>query len=122
METTERIKRIVHAGKVINYFDYRGINDDDELISAVRASCQFVIDQKHETLQLSNVTGLYFTPGIVKPIMAEVDKCKHLIKRDAVVGIVGVKRILFQAYVSIFPGKTRPFEDEQSALEWLVSP
>jgi hypothetical protein len=37
-----------------------------------------------------------------------------------VVGIKGVKRILFQVYNGLVRGKAKAFDDEETAKEWLV--
>ena len=116
----ERIQTIYHKDKPINYFDYRGLETESEVLGSIRETRIFLEKQNLQTLQLTNITGVFFTPGLIKPVLAEVELCKPYVLRDAVVGIVGAKRILFQTYLAIFPGKTKAFVEEAPALDWLV--
>lgn len=118
----ERIRTFFHHDKLINYFDYRGLTDEAAIVEAIRNATTFLIQQNKRTLQLSNVTGVSITRGLVEPVMGEMEKFEPYILRDAIVGVAGAKRILFHTYLSFFGNRTRAFDDEASALDWLVSP
>ena len=113
------IQHLMYKGKEIFYTDYRGL-DDDEMTSAVHEVVDYLLDLNRPTLQLTNITGVYFTPKILKLLTTLTPRVEHLIIKDAVVGVTGAKRVLFQAYNAIVNGNAKTFDDEQTAKDWLV--
>ena len=116
----ERIRSLQYQGKLINYFDYRGLEDEASFLEMLHAASDFLENQNLQTLHLVNLTGVYITRGLITPILSEIDKLKPFVLKEAILGITGGKRILFQTYTTFFPGKIRSFVDETEALEWLV--
>ena len=114
-----RIQRLIYKGKEIIYTDYRGM-DDDELIATAYKVVDYLLNLNRPTLQLTNITGIYFTPKIMELLTKLTPRVEHLIIKDAVIGITGAKRILFHTYNAIVRGNAKAFDDEQAAKEWLV--
>lgn len=115
----ERIKTFVFKGKEIVYFDFRGLTEDQDVIDLLHKARDYTLQLGHPNLQLTNVTGVYFTPAVMKNI-GILNETEHLVIKDALVGVTGAKRILFQIYSTIVKGKTKAFDDEDSAKEWLI--
>jgi hypothetical protein len=45
---------------------------------------------------------------------------EHLVIKDAIVGVTGIKKILFQIYNAVVRVRTKAFDTEEAAREWLV--
>ena len=116
----ERIRTFLHNGKLIHYFDYRGIEDEATFIEALHAASAFLINENKPSLQIIDLTDVYITKGLITPILTEIEIFKPYVLKEAVLGIVGAKRILFQTYTTFFPGKIKAFSDEEGALAWLT--
>ena len=116
----ERIRSFQHMGKLINYFDYRGLDDEPSFIETLHSASKFLQRQNKQTLQVVNLTEVYITKGLIKPILNEIENFKPYVLKEAILGISGGKRILFQSYSALFPGKIKAFSDDAGALEWLV--
>ena len=117
---TERIQQKRHKGKEVICFDYRGLDEEDEFIEMAEKALEYNLKLNRPTLQLTNITGCYLTPRIMEYINTTMPKVSHLIIKDALIGITGAKRILFQVYNMMVRGNARAFKDEEEALEWLV--
>lgn len=116
----ERIVPLVFQGKEIIYFNFRGLTEDQDIIQHFHNARDYMLKLNRPTLQLTNVTGVYFTPNIMKNLDV-LKAAEHLVIKDAVVGVTGVKKILFQIYNTMLQGKTKTFDDEEAAKQWLVS-
>ena len=116
----KRIEIVTYKEKEIVRFDYRGLTEDGEFLEALSQGAKFLLDLGRPTLQLTNIEGLFFTPPIMKKIDEAGKRIEHLVIKDAIVGVTGVKRILFQAYNAVVGGKAKAFDTEEEALEWLV--
>ncbi len=115
----ERIKKISFQGKEIYYYDFRGLTEDSDVIGLLSKARDYSFQLGHPTLQMTNITGVYFTPNVMKNL-GILDDVKHLVIKNAIIGVTGAKRILFQIYSTMVKGRTKSFDDEESAKEWLV--
>jgi hypothetical protein len=116
----ERIKRIFHDGKEIIRMDFQGLEDDNDVINLLTEIKNYVLNTNRPTLQLTNITGVYMTPSVMNKVSAITKETEHLVIKDAVVGVVGVKKILFQVYNTLLGGKAKAFNTEEDAMAWLV--
>jgi hypothetical protein len=116
----DRIRTVRFKGKRIDYFDYSQLKDDAAFVEMLHAATAFLEKQNKQTLQLINLTDAFITPGLITPILAEIERFKPYVLKQAIIGISGAKRILFKTYMTFFPGKIKAFDTEDDALEWLV--
>jgi hypothetical protein len=119
--TSRRVQRLLYKNKEIIYTDFRDLDDDEKFVAVAEEVLKFLTKLNRPTLQLTNISGFFLTPKRMHVITTYTPKVEHLILKDAVVGIKGAKRILFQIYNSIVGGKAKTFDDEESAKEWLVN-
>lgn len=113
---------ITYGGKRIFYTDYRGLETDEEIEAFIDEIVRFQLRVNRPSLQLTNIEGAYFTPQIMKRVEKAMGEVNHLIIKDAIVGVRGIKRVLFQFYNTVIGGKARAFKTEEEAKEWLVKP
>jgi hypothetical protein len=118
---TERIHTIYHKGIEIIRFDYQGLPEDEDVIAFVDEVKHFLFELNRPTLQLTNITGIYLTPTVMKHITEASKQWEHLVMLDAIIGVTEVKRFLFQLYNTLIRGKARAFDTEEEAKEWLAA-
>ncbi len=113
------VKTIFHEGKEIIYVDYRG-ETEDQMLSTASELRDVLLRQNKKHLRLINITGAYATPKFTSYIRKLGKETKHLPTKAAIVGISGAKKVLLIGYNRILGGVMRPFDDEESAKEYLV--
>lgn len=118
----ERVRWIEHKGKKIIYNDFSKINTND-VIKVVRQFEQIIManKDKEEILVLSNMTGAHVFGESYEEIKRITKVVRPYIKKRAVVGIMGVKSILYKA-VNIFAKgtPTKMFDTIEEAKDYLV--
>ena len=114
---------IEYKGKKILFSDYRVCHSTDAMLKVLYDEIEILHQQNEKVLVIANYndcspTGEYF--DAVKKFGKETLKAKT--SKTATIGINGVKRLLFNSYIS-FTGDyhVRLFNDEETALEWLIS-
>lgn len=114
---------IEYKGKKILFSDYRGCHSADAMLKVLYDEIEILHQQNEKVLVMANYNdcspaGEYF--HAVKKFGKETLKAKT--SKTATIGINGVKRLLFNTYIS-FTGDyhVRLFNDEETALEWLIS-
>ena len=117
---TDRISLIIHRDKEILRLDFRGLTADDDIIVAYREVHGFIKALGRPTLRLTNVEGVPFSPRTVGRIAGMAKELHRTILKDAVVGVDGMKRILFKSYTAVLKVNARAFSDETAALVWLT--
>ncbi len=105
----ERVVIIPYKGQEIVSLDYRGLDDEEEFLKVAYETTDFLVSLNRPTLQMTNIEGIFFTPKLMKAVQAEAPRLKPFIIKDAILGITGVKRVLFQLYSSLVDGKTKAF-------------
>ena len=67
-----------------------------------------------------NVEGSITGPDVLPVIKQTAKSYDHLIKKTAIIGISGIKRVALRAVNAIIKTGVTPFADEEKAKEWLV--
>jgi len=119
-EAQARMKWITYKGKEILIDDYSNImpNQLPPLIENI-TNLTFQSGKK-DILLIVDVTGAYANKEAVSAFSESGKKSKELIKKTAVVGITGVKKILLKV-VNKFTGlNAKPLSTRKEAKEWLV--
>ena len=112
-----------HKGKKIIFVDYKGLNTTVErigLLEKYAEEAKKLPDQS--VLALWDVTNQFASPGFmkrVKELKKEVFDAK--VVSSAIIGVTGVKRILFDGYNKIAGGRIRALATKEKAMEYLKS-
>lgn len=117
-----KIERISHQGKPIFKVEYSGTKNDDELISILNQEVEIEREMTEKILCLVNVSNARATTRYMnelKRLGKEVRKEK--VSKTATLGVAGVQRILFNAYVMFTGEVNKAFDNEKEAKDWLVS-
>ena len=117
----ERVRFIQHKGKEILFLDFSQCKPDEAL--AVIEQSKAVIRKKpeHSLLTLTDVTDLRFNDTLSHQMKEFTAHNKPYVRAAAVVGITGLKKILFGAVIAFSKRKIHAFDSIEQAKEWLVS-
>jgi hypothetical protein len=116
------IKWIEYEGKKILYCDFRGAKDETDMIDLLRQSIKIGSKNDQPCPVLSNFEGTYLSQGFMDEAKSLSKQYTQKIKKRALVGITGVKKILLKAYITLTGEQTNMvFDTEEDALKWLIS-
>lgn len=114
------IKKINHQGKEIIYIDYRGL-DEERMIELAQSLRAFLESSPGEHLRLVNITNTPAGRKFTSYIRQLGKDTKDVPVKAAIVGITGAKKVLLSGYNRLLGGAMRPFDDEETAKDYLVS-
>ena len=117
----ERVKWISYKGKDILYDDYTNLQGD-EFVETIEALTNHLMDSgKQEILLLIDLNNSYTNKAVVNAFTEAGKKVRPVVKRTAVLGITGVKKVLLNVVNKLSSIDANPFSTEEDAKEWLIS-
>ena len=116
----QEIQKITYKSKEIVYVDYRGLSEDEmlELAGSLRT---YLLSNPNFHLRLVNISNTPATRKFTTFIRQLGKETKHVKVKAAIVGITGAKKVLLAGYNRLLGGTMKPFEDEETAKEYLVA-
>jgi hypothetical protein len=117
-------KWIEYKGKKILYQDYRGLTAS-EVMETLELTGRMMTECPTRLVCLSNVENMVITSEFMtrsKELGKQIFDLKS--EKTALVGINGLKRIFYEAYIRFVNNKNKKmatFETETEAMDWLVS-
>ena len=117
---TERVRFIKHQEKDILFLDFSN-TEADEVLKIIE-DAKRVIGTKPENslLTLTDVTNARFNEEEGNGMKQFTAYNKPYVKAAAVVGITGLKRIIFGAVMAFSKRNLEPFDDVEQAKRWLI--
>ena len=117
------VSKIMHKGKEILFVDYKGCENDDEMIRILRQAQNIVISDNKEYLQLSDISGVYSTKKFTEELKKVGAETPKLAVKRAVVGITPMKKIILMSYNFVLgnANSLKPFNTLEAAKDYLVS-
>ena len=114
------IQKLSHKGKEILYIDYRG-QSEDEMLETAKSLRSYLLSNPGYHLRLVNISDTPATRKFTAYIRELGKETKHIPVKAAIVGITGAKKVLLSGYNRLLGGAMRPFDDEETAKEYLAS-
>ncbi len=118
----ERVRFIDHKGKQIVYLDFSDMQGD-EIVQTVRKFEQLVLENKNNNnlVSLTNFTNARTFGDGLEEIKRVAKEVRPYLDKRAVVGITGVKAILYKM-VNLFASgaPTKIFDTLEEAKDYLV--
>jgi hypothetical protein len=112
---------ITYKGRTILFADYTGLRDH-EIVKMMQTANRMIGEADGSVLVLSDFSGTYATDEIVKYLQSEDSKqAAKKLKKNAVVGVTGIKKLFLNMYNMVTGGGAKPFDDLESAQEYLIS-
>ena len=116
----ERIKWINYKGKEILLDDYTNLQGD--YVEIIEALTNHLINSgKKEILLLIDLNNSYTNKAVVNAFTEAGKRVRPVVKRTAVLGITGVKKVLLNVVNKLSSIDANPFSTEDAAKDWLVS-
>jgi hypothetical protein len=111
-----------HKGKKILFSNYVECKNAEEMIEVLHKEAETLKTQTTKVLVMADFTNSFPNDKYmdeVKKVGNAVLKAK--IQKTATVGITGIKKILFKAYITFTGQKNiKLFDNQKEALDWLT--
>ena len=117
----DRVKFITHRGKEILFLDFSNCKADEALKVIEDAKKAVITKPKNSLLTLTDVTDARFNDAVTNGLKELTAHNKPYVKAAAVVGITGLKKILFSAVMAFSKRNIESFSDVEQAKSWLAS-
>jgi hypothetical protein len=116
----ERVRFIEHLSRRLLFLDFSYCRAE-EVLKLIEDAEKFIrVQPPHSLLTLTDVTGTKYNLEVTQAMKEFTNGNKPHIKAAAVVGIDGLKKIVYEAIMR-FSGRNVPvFPDIEKAKEWLV--
>lgn len=114
------MQKISHKGKEIIYIDYRG-QSEGEMLATAKELKDFLLSDPGHHLRLVNISDTPATRKFTAFIRELGKETRHVPVKGAIVGITGAKKVLLSGYNRLLGGAMRPFDNEETAKEYLIS-
>jgi len=112
-----------HKGKSILYADFRKLSSE-EILLLMKKSDEMVVASPTKILYLGNIEDAAVSREVMGQLRQYADKSvRKKFEKLAVVGVAGVKKVFFDAFVAMMDKSTvqvKSFRTEEEALKWLV--
>ncbi len=120
-----RSRWVIHNEKQILYSDYTHYTVSD--FEALKAELEAVEDlicrqPENSVLLITDVSGSVASVEAVDMFKKSAARSKKHVRKNAVIGITGVKKILFDAVVKFSGQNAATFNDIEKAKYWLAGP
>jgi hypothetical protein len=117
----ERVKFIKHEEKDILFLDFSNTRTDEVLKIIEDAKRVISTSPMHSLLTLTDVTNARFNDEVGNGMKQFSAHNKPYVKAAAVVGITGLKKIIFGAVMAFSKRNIESFDDVEQAKRWLAA-
>ena len=105
----------------ILYTDYKNLQGE-EFVKIIKVLTEDLLGMgKKDILLLLDLQGSYANKEIVNEFIAAGKLSNPFVKKTAVLGITGVKKVLLNVVNKFTDVGANPFSTEEEAKDWLVS-
>lgn len=118
-DLTSRIWRMDVQGHSIICIDYSGCREH-EMIALGTLATNYLLACTTPQLTLTNYRNTFTTPAYVRHMESKAVLVKHLIARNALVGLNTAKIMILKGFNLLMGTDFRPFSTEAEALQYLV--
>lgn len=112
---------LTHKGIDIYYMDFSGLRTEQEIVEVINESKAHIRKQHPKSVMgLANIDNMHFN-STIKELFADFIKGnKDYMKASAVVGVTGLKQIVFNGVMKITGRDVKSFGSVADAKDWLV--
>jgi hypothetical protein len=113
---------IQYGGKKLLYVDYNGVKNENELLKILYEEIEILKKETQRQLILVNIGNSYSTEKYKQEVQRLTKEVvRHKTEKSAIVGMVGLKKIIFGTMIKLSDGHVKLFDNEGDAKIWLVS-
>lgn len=117
----ERVRFIQHGGKDILLVDFSDCKADEAYFIIDKAKALISTKPHQSLLTLTDVTNFRFNEKVSDLMKEYAAHNKPFVKAAAVVGIVGLKKIIYQGVMMFSQRKLHAFDTVDEAKTWLAA-
>lgn len=118
---TGRVTFITHNEKEILFLDFSNTLPHEVLQTIEDAKRVISARPEQSLLTLTDVTNARFNEAVGDQLKQFTAHNKPYVKAGAVVGVTGLKRIIFSAVVTFSRRNLETFDDLEQAKHWLTN-
>jgi len=115
----DRVQFIEHKGKKILHLNFAYCKADDILPIIDKAKTVISTQTQKSVYVLTDVTEAAFNAKVSDSMKEFVSHNKPFVAASAVVGVVGLKQIIFNAVMKVSGRELHAFDSLDQAKEWL---
>jgi hypothetical protein len=116
------VKTIMYKGKTIVFADYRGLLKPEQQLQTLDQLGQLLKMSSTGTYLLSNFEDISIGTEFMNRAKDLGKEHQAKLKRQAYLGVTGLKNILLQGFLTFSGTKeAKTFDNETIAKDWLVS-
>ncbi len=118
-----RIRTEIYKGKKIIFLDYTGVSHHIEnmFMKVLDEAREYILSEGNDLLILVDVRNSYATSNMVQKMKEDGKVERPFIKKEAVVGITGMKEVLLKGINLFAKLDIKPFKTIEEAKDWLVT-
>ena len=118
----ERITIIEHKRKKIFFVDLKDSRESAENIEIINKAKDMIMKMEEKSvLLLSDYTNAHYDIPAAEAMKNFSKSVTPFVKASAVLGVTGIKRILFNSVVKLTGRHIEIFDKKEDALDYLVS-
>jgi hypothetical protein len=113
---------VAYQGVNIYYMDFSGLRTEKEIETVIVESKKHIRCQSpNSVVGLANIENMHFN-GTIKEVFADFVKGNRpYMKMSAVVGVTGLKQIVFNGLMKLTGRDVKSFNSVDDAKRWLAS-
>ncbi len=116
----ERVAFVHHKGAEILFLDFSRCKTDEVFPIIAKATTVIASRPPQSLLTLTDVTDMRFDDSVSQRMKEFTAHNKPYVRAAAVVGVTGIKRIIFEAILLFSRRKLHTFDSLELAKEWLA--
>jgi hypothetical protein len=117
----DRVQFIQHKGRKILYLNFADCKPNEVLQVIEEAKSTIKTQARKSVYTLTNVTNSAFNSAVSDAMKDFVLHNKPYVAASAVVGVTGLKQIIFNAVMKLSGRQLTAFESLDAAKDWLAS-
>lgn len=118
---SERVKFIQHGGRNILLLNFVDCSASDVLNTITEAKQVIAAQPEGSLLTLTDVTNARFNEDVTDRMKEFTAHNKPFVKAGAIIGVSGIKKIIFEAVMMFSKRRIHMFDDMNAAKDWLVT-
>jgi hypothetical protein len=117
----DEVQILNHKGKTIVYIDFSTAKNKQKILDIIEEAKKTIKrNPLNSVLTLTDFTNLRFDSEIVRAIQSYAEENKPYVKAAALVGIIGLQKVVYNVISRITQRELPIYADKQEALDWLA--
>jgi hypothetical protein len=117
----ERIQFIEHKGKKLLHLNFANCSPDEILAAIVKAKTAISSQPHRSVYTLTDVTDAGFNSKVSEALKEFVIHNKPYVVAAGVVGVTGLKQVIYNAVMKLSGRKLTAFDSLAEAKDWLAA-